>query len=404
MATSHAADSGGARLPTGRVIAVAAAVSAIAILPKFLTGAFAVQLQAELGFGPTALGTATGLFILARAMLSRPLGGLVDHLGSVRGMWLSVSGGLLVAIAFLVLVRSWLALAVILTLAGGMQAITQPAVNRFVTRFVPAARLGFAFGIKQSGPPAAAILAGLAVPVFALTIGWRWAFAASAGLAAIMLLLLPRPNTPRGQRRRATPTAGSAPGVSLGMLTFGVSFVMATINAMQTFIVAGGVAIGMAPGLAGLLLSLGGVTAIAVRVMAGIRADRRGGDHFAFVVRLLAGSSLGFVLLAVGHPIVYLVAMLMVYGTVWGMNGVLFLAVVQTRPAAPGTASGTVIAGGSIGGFLGPVLFGAVVEHLGYRWAWLMTAAWVLTGAILIARSAAALHEREGGATDPDGD
>lgn len=48
-------------------------------------------------------------------------------------------------------------------------------------------RRGFAFGVKQSAVPLTAMLAGLAVPVFAVTVGWRWAFGAAAALGLFAL-------------------------------------------------------------------------------------------------------------------------------------------------------------------------------------------------------------------------
>jgi MFS family permease len=51
---------------------------------------------------------------------------------------------------------------------------------------VPARRLGAAFGIKQSAPPATTMMAGLSVPLLAVTLGWRAGYLTSAVLAAIV--------------------------------------------------------------------------------------------------------------------------------------------------------------------------------------------------------------------------
>lgn len=375
---------------TRRVVAVGAAVQGTSILPLFLTGALAVQLQAEFGFGPAALGIATGMFTLSRAMTSVRLGRLADQLGATRSMRLSAAGCALALAATALLVHNWGMLVAALGFAGVVQAISQPAVNRFVARSVPANRLGLAFGIKQSGPPTSAILAGVAVPAIALTVGWRWAFGGAAILAAVAYVAIP----PRPQPAPAIPERPrERGGEGLGMIMLGMVFSLAAINSMQTFVVDSGVAAGLSPGSAGVLLSAGGVVAVMVRVGSGIRADRRGGGHFYYVARLLALGTVGYTLLAMGRPELHVIGALLAYGSIWGMNGVLFLAIVRHKPRAPAAASGSTIAVGSVGGFCGPPVFGFVVQTFGYPAAWLMTAAWAAIAAGAIAASRAARED-----------
>ena len=87
----------------------------------------------------------------------------------------------------------WLAAA--LAVGGLANAVGQPAGNATLAQHVSADRFGIAFAVKQSGIPVATLLGGLAVPAVALTIGWRWAFAAGALLAVAAkrtaLFLLP---------------------------------------------------------------------------------------------------------------------------------------------------------------------------------------------------------------------
>ena len=71
-------------------------------------------------------------------------------------------------------------------LVGGLgNAIGQPAGNALVAAQVRPERFGLGFAIKQSGIPLATLLGGLAVPLIALTIGWRFAYVLAAGAAVV---------------------------------------------------------------------------------------------------------------------------------------------------------------------------------------------------------------------------
>jgi nitrate/nitrite transporter NarK len=89
-------------------------------------------------------------------------------------------------------------------------------------------------------------------------------------------------------------------------------------------------------------------------------------------------------------PGLYVLGVILAYGGSWGVNGILFMAVVRHSPHAPAAVSGQVIAVGSIGGFLGPPAFGFVAEQWGYGAAWIMTAFWVAVAAACTVRSRAA--------------
>lgn len=398
------------RASTARVVSVAAATQGVAMMPIFLTGALAVQMSAELGFGPSALGLASGGFILARALASIPAGFLVDRLGSIRSMRLSAIGSGLASLSIALLASEWWILATILFLAGLVQATSQPAANRFVLRSADPARMGIAFGLKQSGPPAAIILAGLAVPGIALTLGWRWAFVLAAMLSLVTLLAVPaRPVTSSvaaaapeapldaapdvGTAEQAADVARGSGSLSLVPIMLGMAFTLAAVNSTQTFIVGAAVDAGISPAVAGSLLAAGGMLAIVSRIISGLYVDRKQGGYLTYVARILAVGSVGYLLLAVGSPSAYLMGTVLAYAATWGVNGVLFMAIVRYRPDRPAAISGQVIAIGSIGGFLGPPIYGLVAENLGYAPAWLMAMVWVALAALLIGLSPIARAE-----------
>ena len=88
----------------------------------------------------------------------------------------------------------------------------QLASNTSLSRQVPAGRQGLSFGVKQAAIPVSTLLAGAAVPVVALTVGWRWAFVlAACWLAAIGSC---RPVNADGERRRRAARGRRRPGRS----------------------------------------------------------------------------------------------------------------------------------------------------------------------------------------------
>ncbi|MGH9072912.1 MAG: MFS transporter, partial [Acidimicrobiales bacterium] len=170
------------------VLTLAVVVSTAAALPAFLVGAVAVQLRHSLAFGPTALGGAIAVYFAAAAVASVPCGRLADRAGAPRVMQMAAAGSALALGGIAAGARSWAELVGALAVAGVASAAAQPAVNLFLSEAVTGAQ-GLAFGIKQAAVPLATLLSGLAVPAIALTVGWRWAFAGGAALAAVGVLL-----------------------------------------------------------------------------------------------------------------------------------------------------------------------------------------------------------------------
>ncbi len=377
---------GRSELGLGRVVGVGAAVQGTAVLPMFLIGALGVQIQSDLGLSASQLGSLTGIFIASRMVFSASLGGLVDRFGGIRSMRASAIGCGLVSLSVAMFATSWLALVISMVFGGMVQAGSQPAANRFILRYVPSGRLGLAFGIKQSGAPVATVFAGLSVPLLALTVGWRWGFGIGAVLALATLFAIPRRSQDARSRSKAGVRTKVKPGLALAAVGF--SFILAAINSMGTFIVVSGVAAGIDPGVAGLLLSAGGLLAILVRVVVGILADRRGQDHFRFVALQILIGAVCYALLSLAVPWLYVLATLVAYATIWSFQGVFFMAVVQHDLAAPAAATGRVISIGSIGGFSGAPVFGYVADIFGFGVAWRMTAVWAVLGAIAVGLAA----------------
>ncbi len=284
--------------------------------------------------------------------------------------------------------RSFNTLLLWLALGGVANALAQPAANLFITKTVAEARLGIAFAVKQSGIPVATLLGGLAVPLIALTVGWRWAFVVGALMPIVGGLTLPAvPAVVEGGiAKRAG--AGEVPKVPLRpliVLGAGIGFGAAAAGTLGAFLVNAAVDAGMAEGSAGLLVSGGSAIGIAVRLFAGSRADRRTGGHLRVVSLMLIGGALSYGFYATERPLLLVLATPIAFGAGWGWPGLFNLAIARAHPDAPGAASGVTQTGTYLGAVIGPVIFGAAVEAASYRVAWGVASLFALAGAATIA-------------------
>lgn len=356
-------------------VAVGGAITVVGMLPMFLVGSLAVQLRDATGLTPAWLGVAAALPSASAAMLSPWLGHVADRLGSRRGIQVAaaLTAGACAAIA--TTVHDWRVLLPWLVLAGSAMALNGPAANRLIVDLVPEQRMGTAFGIKQSAPPTASMLAGFSLPLVALTLGWRWAFGLGAVLALAVLVAATRIRPPRkvDGARPPAPTARTGPLVLLLAATFALGTFGA--SAVTTFYVDAVVQGGLAPRRAGTLLALASITAIAARVTAGVVSDRMPDGHFGLCGRLVGVGAIGILLLAIDVPTVSSWGVFLALAGGWGFNGVYFFAVISHYREIPGRITGLVAPGGLLGSTIGPIVVGAIVDRHGYQAGWWTAAA-----------------------------
>jgi MFS family permease len=374
------------------VLAGTAAVTTVCVLPSFLLGAMAVQVGRDLDIDPSGIGLAFGAFFAAASVASAPLGRVTEARGPVWSLRVATVVTAAACVATAGTGRSLPTLLAPIAVAGAANALCQPAANLLIARAVPAGRQGFAFAIKQSAIPFSTLLAGVAVPALALTVGWRWAFVAAAGLATVAGAGVPdvgRPDrsgeTGRQGRRpgRARRTARPPTDVPLRVMTtlaVGIGFGAAAGGTLGSFLVSAAVDGGLSEGAAGWLLTAGSVAGITVRLLAGVQADRRDGGHLRVVATMLLLGAGAFGILAIGDEWTYLLAGPAGFMTAWAWPGLFNLAVVRANPARPAAATGITQTGTYIGAVSGPLLFGFIAEHASFRVAWLVAAAFALVG------------------------
>ncbi len=375
-----------------------AGVTTACVLPSFLVGAMAVQVRRDLGFGEAGIGLAFAAFFAAASLASAPLGRVTERGGPVRSLRRAalVSAGASAVIA--AGARSLPTLLVPIAVGGTANALCQPAANLLIARALPAHQQGIAFAVKQSAIPASTLLAGAAVPALALTVGWRWGFAGAAALslltAALVPSTLPAPPVTRAEPAvdPGPPDRGDLPFPVMARLAVGIGFGAAAGGTLGSFLVSAAVDAGLAEGSAGWVLTAGSVVGIAVRLAAGVRADRRDGGHLRVVARMLAAGAVAFALLATTEPVAYVLAGPLAFCTAWAWPGLFNLAVVLANPRRPAAATGITQTGTYIGAVSGPLLFGLIAGAAGYRAAWLVAAGFALLGAAGMASGRQALR------------
>jgi MFS family permease len=366
-----------------RMLALSLTLTVVCTLPLWLTGALAIQMRAELAVGLAALGGAFAIFRAAGALAAIPLGRLSDRLGPVAALR---SAAVLAAVASLgvaVQSHSWATLVFWLAISGAANSLGQTAANLALVRTVPQRRQGMAFGIKQSALPVGALIAGLTVPLIALTVGWRWAFVLAAALAVGVACAVPRGQAeryarPEGARNRRY---GKRP---LIVLAVGLFLGMSAASSATTFIVESSSTAGVSPAAAGLLLTMGSALSIVTRLVAGALADRRDGAHLRAVGRMQLVGAVGFVLFALHEPVWIVLGSVLAFAFGWGFNGLFWYAIVRLNQATPARATGLVMPGGMLGGLFGPLAFGWLAEAFSYPVAWLVAAGWGLAAGLLM--------------------
>ncbi|MBB5156386.1 MFS transporter [Saccharopolyspora phatthalungensis] len=367
-----------------RVLSSVAAVVTVGVFPVFLVGGLGVQLQHDLGFGAALLGVGAAGFFGVASLASRTMGWLVERIGARLGMRLGALGSALCLFGLAVTPNApWLL--GLLWVAGLPNSLAQPASNLLIAQGIPADRRGMGFGVKQSSIPAATLLAGVAVPAVALTIGWRWVFVIAGVIGLVASIAVPRlPTAERSVAGRAD-TARRGAGGALLLLAISGGLGSAAANALGAFVTTTAVEVGFSPSAAGLVLSLGSASGLTIRLCAGVLADRKNPNLVRVITAMLLIGSIGFALMAVNSPVPFLIGVSIGFGAGWAWPGLLNFAVAKIAPDRVASATSFTQTGIYLGGSLGPLLFGVLAEQAGLAGAWLAAGiAAIIAGFLLL--------------------
>jgi predicted MFS family arabinose efflux permease len=354
-------------------IALATVGTLIVVLPVFLLGGLAVFMTADLGFRESGLGLAVAVFFGSSVVGSFPGGLVSEHLGPERALGLAAIGGGISLLAMAVVVHSYPGLVAALIFGGLANGVVHPAANLLLVRRVTPERQGIAFGIKQASVLFATLFAGIAVPLLALTVGWRWAFAGGAAVAiatAVFAMRLP-PTAPGRRPARGRMRTGDVPLRPMLLLATAAGLGGGTAVTMGSFMVPSATAAGLAPEHAGILLATGSLTAASMRIATGWLADGRLRNPLVAVGVMMGMGAIGLFSIALGGMVLLVLGTLLGFGVGWGWHGLLNLAVVNANPNSPAAASAITEGGAFIGCVVLPFAFGATAANASYGAAWL---------------------------------
>jgi predicted MFS family arabinose efflux permease len=277
-------------------------------------------------------------------------------------------------------VESVAALLAFLVVGGLANAMAVPAASALLDRHVPVARHNVAFGAMQAGAPLGALAAGLALPLVAIPLGWRWAFAATAALA--LATVAAAPATPQAEPRAARPGVERPRGASaVHALAVTAFLASAAGTGLVSFIVVYGVESGLSESGAGLLLGALSLAAATSRIALGLATDRAGGDPLHPVAPMLLLGAGGLLLLMIGEPAFVVAGALLAGGVGWAWPGALTSAVVARAPRAPAWAVGVMMSGLFAGAVAGPLATGLLADRELFAEAWLVLAVFALLAA-----------------------
>lgn len=378
-------------------------------LPAFMVGALGTQVRAELGLTESALGLIVAVLFVVSALAGPLTGRLADRLGDRFAITAGTVLSFLALMGIGIAAQRWSDL-VLLMICGGIGiALVDPGLARMVAGRVPERWRGLVFGVKESSIPLATMVAGFAVPLIAVTVGWRWAVTvAVVPFVAVMALLFGR----RSPRRRGNgPAADPAPGAASASdpapapdtpttsrrsrtlppgvvwLAVGAALGTAAATGVSVFLTQTAVVTGLTVGQGGVLLGVASLVGVATRIGTGVLAGRRPSAELRLMPWMLAVGAITMVFAATGTPLGLVVGSFGTFAGGWGWTALFFLALVRSAPARPGAVAGVGLSGLGVGNATGPIVFGLVAQTVSFQAAWLFAASAAALAAVAMHRA-----------------
>jgi len=144
------------------------------------------ELRSDLGLSSADYGTITTVFLMAYTLTQIPIGMWIDKIGTRLGFCVSIIGWSLASILHALAVGPW-SLIFLRGLLGVTEAGNWPAGTKAVASWFPPQRRAFAMAVFDSGSAIGAVVAPPLVTFLALSWGWRAAFVATGTLGFVWL-------------------------------------------------------------------------------------------------------------------------------------------------------------------------------------------------------------------------
>lgn len=326
----------------------------------------------QVGF--VELGIAIGLFNIVSAVVQAPLGFLVDRLGARRMLMAALLLGM-TSFGLVALFPNYPCLLAAMFLAGLANGVYHPADYSLLSRGIPSRRMGRAFSIHTF---AGFLGAALAPPIMigvALVVGPRWSFAiaALAGLLAWVVMVIlgssvphSRPEAPLTEQRNIRARPLTTPVATLAVLTLLFALLSLSTGAIEKFSVSALVqGFDVALPVANTALTAF-LFASAFGVLAGgVLADRTDRHGYVAAAAFALAAFTVVVVIRIPLPPVALAVALGAAGFLTGMVAPSrdMLVRAASPAGAEGRTFGIVSTGFNMGGVIGPLLFGFLLDR-----------------------------------------
>ncbi len=375
------------KVPLGVITAI---VMATSTFPIIVASVLAPQLIDQFGITRAQVGLLATASGMVGALSSPFLGRLTDRIGALKSVGLTLLMGV-VALALLAISPSYPLLFAAALLTGIPNGWGNPSTNALIVENLEPGSRGVITGVKQSGVQMGTFLAGLLLPLFAVTWGWRVAIAAfifmpAAGLAG----LWGRDSAGSGRSGSTEPIGGgSLPSVVRRIAVYGFISGMATSAIIQFIPLFANEDQGWSTTAAGGIIAALGFAGIVSRIFWSRWSERRGshGSTLRLLSLLTAVSGLLLALAAadMAPPAVLIPAAALTGLGAVAWNAVGMLAVMELAPPRlVGQGTGVVLFGFLFGLALGAPLMGWSVDVTGgYVPGWSVTMALLFVSALI---------------------
>jgi predicted MFS family arabinose efflux permease len=379
------------------VLFVVFLASVVAPLNQFKVPPMLPPLMESFQLDLSTAGLLMSIFAVTGFVLALPAGFILQRLGPKAAGLIATACTVIGAVAGALSPSTGLLLAsrVIEGIGMGLIAVVAPAV---VGMWFPAERRGTPMGIWATWVPVGRIIMYNVAPALGTAVGWQavWWFGAAFALVALVLywtlFRAPPARTgtmPLGEAGGGLPPAegprlGRAMAnrhiwlLSLAFCCYNIAF-LAFSTFLPTFLVS---VRGYSLGSAGFVASLTGVT-IASCPLGGWISDRIGSRKLVYTVAFLLVAAMWLLPFKIAGWL--MPAFAVVLGIVAGpVPTATFAAVpeVMGRPQLAGIGMAVMALGQSLGMFIGPVLFGKLVEMAGWAAAGYMLIPICLLGVV----------------------
>lgn len=346
----------------------------LSMLALYTTGALGPFIVADLGISRSGVGLLPAVAFGTATVVSLYAGHLTDLLGGRRA-FLTLLTLMSADFALLAAGHTYALLLAALALAGLPQALANPSTNRLIAAHVPPPRRALAIGIKQSGVPMAALLAGLVLPTVAGALSWRAAAAlvipVALATAVLALVALPRDPAPTEPIRFGLP---QPPNAATRWLMAYSLFIGCGLASLSTYLpLYAHQRLAMGESEAGALISAIGVSGIATRIL-WARFSGRLTDIPASLLGFAAASAACTALIPAATHGTWLVwaGALGLGGSAAAANAVSMVAVTRGSGYGRTGHASALVSMGFFGGFVvGPITFGLLADRSpGFAGAW----------------------------------